>query len=424
VLARDCVASIRRWGQRDAFGQALLAATDELAAPDDKRIVFRLKHPFPLLPTALGKSASSMPAMMPERLASTDAMTQVKEIVGSGPFRFLADERVPGARAAYARFDRYVPRTDGTPDWSAGPKRVFFDRVEWTTIPDPATASAAVQNGEQDWWEYAAGDLLPMLRKQSGLKVDVLDKFGTTEIMRFNHLYPPFDKAAVRRAVLGAVVQSDYMQAIAGDDTAMWHDGVGIFCPNSAMASDAGMEVLTGKRDLDRSKRELAAAGYAGERVALMVPTDYPTLKALCDVTADLLGKLGMNVDYQAIDWGTLVQRRAKRDPVDKGGWNVFCTGFSSSDLLNPAGHLPLRGNGLKAWFGWPDNPKLEALRDAWFAAPDVPTQQRICADIQREALMSAPYAPLGSYLQATAYSTALHGVLDGFAMFWNVQRG
>ena len=424
VLARDCVASIRRWAQRDAFGQALMAATDELSAADDTRIVFRLKRPFPLLPTALGKSAPVMAAMMPERLASTDAMTQVKEIVGSGPFRFLADERVPGAHVAYGRFARYVPRADGTPDWTAGPKRVHFDRVEWTVIPDPATAAAAVRSGEQDWWEYATGDLLPLLRKDPKLVVTVLDKYGTTEIMRFNQLHPPFDRAAVRRAVLGAVVQSDYMQAVAGDDASMWHDGVGIFCPGTAMASDAGMAVLTGPRDLARSKRELAEAGYNGERVALMVPTDFPSLKALSDVTADLLGKLGMHVDYQAIDWGTLVQRRAKRDPIDKGGWNVFCTGFNSSDFPTPAGHLPLRANGAQAWFGWPDDPKLEQLRDAWFAAPDLAAQQRICADIQREALTSVPYVPLGSYLQATAYRADLRGVLDGFVMFWNVQRG
>ncbi len=424
VLARDCVASIRRWAQRDAFGQALMAATDELSAADDKRIVFRLKQPFPLLPTALGKSAPVIPAMMPERLATTDAMTQVKEIVGSGPFRFLADERVPGAHVAYARFDKYVPRADGTPDWTAGPKRVHFDRVEWTVIPDPATASGAIQSGEQDWWEYATADLLPLLRRDRKLTVTVLDRFGTTEIMRFNQLFPPFDNAAVRRAVLGAVTQADFMEAVAGDDTAMWHDGVGIFCPGTAMANDAGMEVLTRPRDLARSKAELAAAGYRGERVALMVPTDFPSLKALSDVTADLLTRLGMKVDYQATDWGTLVQRRAKRDPIDRGGWNVFCTGFNSSDFPTPAGHLPLRANGAKAWFGWPDDPKLEQLRDAWFAAPDLAAQQRICADIQREALTTVPYVPLGSYLQATAFRSDLHGVLDGFAIFWNVQRG
>ncbi len=424
VLARDCVASIRRWAQRDAFGQALTAVTDELSAPDDTRIVFRLKRPFPLLPTALGKSASPMAGMMPERLASTDSMSQVKEIIGSGPFRFVMDERVPGARAVYARFDGYVPRADGTPDWTAGPKRAHFDRVIWTTIPDPSTASAAVQSGEQDWWEYTTADLLPMLRKDKGVRVDVLDKYGTTEILRFNHLYPPFDNPAVRRAVLGAISQADFMESVAGDDTSMWRDGVGFFCPGTALANDAGMQALNGKRDLARSKRELEAAGYKGERVALMVPTDFPSLKALCDVAADLMGKLGMNVDYQAIDWGTLVQRRAKRDPVDKGGWNAFCTGFNSSDLLNPAGHLPLRANGAKAWFGWPDDPKLEQLRDGWFAAPDAAAQKKLAEEIQLEAFQDVPYVPLGSYMQATAYRADLHGILDGFAIFWNVQRG
>jgi peptide/nickel transport system substrate-binding protein len=151
VLARDCVASVQRWGKRDAFGQALLAATDELSAPDDRTIEFRLKKPFPLLPDALGKSPSLMCAMMPERLARTDAFTQVTELVGSGPYRFVASERVPGARAVYERFPDYVPRAEGTPDWTAGPKVVNFDRVEWTTIPDASTAASALRNGEQDW---------------------------------------------------------------------------------------------------------------------------------------------------------------------------------------------------------------------------------------------------------------------------------
>ena len=98
VLARDCVASIRRWGARDGFGQALLAATDEISAPDDRTIRFRLKYPFPLLPDALAKTPPSMCPIMPERLASTDPYKQVSEMVGSGPYRYKPDERVPGSR--------------------------------------------------------------------------------------------------------------------------------------------------------------------------------------------------------------------------------------------------------------------------------------------------------------------------------------
>ena len=142
MLARDCVASIRRWGARDGFGQALLAATDEISAPDDRTIVFRLKYPFPLLPDALAKTPPSMCPIMPERLAATDPYKQVTEMVGSGPYRYKADERVAGSRVVYERNTKYVPRPDGTPDGTAGPKIAHFDRIEWQIIPDAGTVAA------------------------------------------------------------------------------------------------------------------------------------------------------------------------------------------------------------------------------------------------------------------------------------------
>lgn len=165
VLARDCVASIRRWAVRDPFGQTLMQRCDELRFVDDKTLQFRLKRPFPQLLTALGKSASNMCAMMPERLAMTDPFKQVPEVVGSGPFRYKADERVAGSLAVYERFESYHPREDGTPDWTAGPKVAHFDRIEWHVLPDPATALAALQTGEMDWWELAASDFLGYCKK-------------------------------------------------------------------------------------------------------------------------------------------------------------------------------------------------------------------------------------------------------------------
>ena len=110
VLARDCVASIRRWSARDSFGHILMQLTDELSARDDRTIVFRLNRPFMMLPDALGKFAVNICVMMPERLASTDPFKQVTEVVGSGPFRFKADERMPGSLYVYERFEDYKPR--------------------------------------------------------------------------------------------------------------------------------------------------------------------------------------------------------------------------------------------------------------------------------------------------------------------------
>jgi peptide/nickel transport system substrate-binding protein len=97
VLGRDVVASLLRWGTTDSFGQALLAATDDLSPLDDRTVVFRLKRPFALLPQALAKPTAPMAVIMPERLANTPPATRITEMVGSGPFRFLANERVPGA---------------------------------------------------------------------------------------------------------------------------------------------------------------------------------------------------------------------------------------------------------------------------------------------------------------------------------------
>ena len=424
VLARDCVASIKRWGSRDGFGQALMAATDDLSAPDDRTIVFRLKRAFPLLPDALSKTSPSMCPIMPERLAQTDAFKQVSEVVGSGPFRYLADERVPGDRVVYARFDKYLPRDDGTASRTAGPKRVAFDRVEWKIIQDAATAGAALQRGEVDWWLSANPDLLGRLRADPKLVVRTQDPAGIIATMRFNQLQPPFDNPALRRAIVGAVDQSEYMQAVSGPDRRLWADKVGYFTPGTPLASDAGMAALTGPRDLAASRRAVEASGYKGERVALLMPTDIPSVNAMAEVTADLFRKLGLNLDGQTMDWGTAVQRRTNREPPDKGGWSVFQTSWSGTDHLTPATNIFLRGNGAAAAPGWPDAPAIEALRSEWFGAEDLAAQQRLAAAIQIEALKEVPYIPLGQQFQQSAYRAEIKGVLPGLPVFWNLDRG
>jgi peptide/nickel transport system substrate-binding protein len=425
VLARDCVASIQRWSKRDALGQALMDATDELSAPDDRTIRFRLKKPFPLLPAALGKSPSPMCAMMPERLARTDPFKQITEIVGSGPFRYVMDERVPGSRNVYARFERYVPREGGAPDWTAGPKIVHFDRVLWTTMPDDGSKSAALQNAEQDWWENPTNDLMPLLRKSGKITVATQDPTGNDQMMRPNHLQPPFNNPAIRRAFLWAIDQAEFMQAIVGNDPEMYYTPLGMFCPGTPMASEEGLEPLKGPRDYGRVKEMIKQAGYAGEKTALLVPTDYATLKAVGDVMADTMGRVGLNVDYVATDWGTMLQRRNKKDAIDQGGWSAFLTGWAGTDHLSPPAHIALRGNGdqTSSWPGWCVSPELEALRGAWFDAPDLASQRDVCRRMQAQAMRDVPYFPLGQYQTPTAYRSDISGVLNGFATFWNLRR-
>lgn len=422
VLARDCVASVQRWAKRDSFGQALMAVTDELSAADDRTLVFRLKRPFGLLPYALARNGAPYPAIMPERLAKTDAFAQVTEVTGSGPFRFKADERMVGARSVYTRFDKYRPRESGEASGTAGPKVVHFDRVEWLVQPDPGTAVGALTAGEVDLVYNPPTDLIPLLARNRNLQVLQNEPLGNIALMRINHLHPPFNNPAIRRAVLSCIRQQDFMLAMMGEDTKLWRDEVGVFPPGSPMGSDTGLEVLKAPKTPDEGKRALAAAGYKGERVVVLISTDSPKLQAIGEVASDLMRRIGMNVDQQVSDWGTVVQRRGKKEPVEQGGWSAFFTTFAGQDLLDPAGYQALRGTGDRAWFGWPTNERLETLRTQWLDSSDLAAQQAICRDIQAEAMNSVPFVPLGQVFYSLAAKKNLTGMLKGFSIFWNVR--
>ena len=421
VLARDAVASIRRWGAGDAFGQALMAATGELAAADDRTITFRLKRRFALLPDALAHPTNTMAVIMPERLARTPNSSRLPEVIGSGPFRYLADERVAGSRNVYAKFDKYVPQPQGLPSFCAGPRVAYFDRVEWTTSPDPATQMAALQAGEVDWVEQPQMDLVPSLRRMKGIRLEVVETRGLMGFLRFNKLFPPFDNAAIRRAVLSAVNQAEFMQAVVGGNTT-FDAHCGVFGAASPMATDAGVSVMAGSDDVASAKRALQAAGYAGERVVYLAVSDVPRINAIAEVGADMLRRIGMNVDEVSTDWGTVVQRSVSRQPLDHGGWSMFASFTEGIDAGSPAINL-LRGNGDAAYNGWPVAPKLEALREQWLGETKLAAQQELARSIQLQAWQEVPFLPLGSYSQRTTYRDSLTGMLKGLILFTNIRR-
>jgi peptide/nickel transport system substrate-binding protein len=423
VRAADCVASIRRWAKRDVLGQRLDALLDEIRPLDDSRFEMRLKKPWPGLAFALGKPSANMCAIMPERVARTDPFTQIADTTGSGPFRFRQDLFRPGDIAVYERFQGYVPR-DEPNDFMAGGKPVHFDRVEWRVMPDPSTASAALQNNEADWWETPLADLLPLLRRNRDIAVELINTAGNLGVLRFNFLQPPFDNPAIRRALLPAVDQRAFMHAAIGTDPALSRVPAGVFTPGTPLANEAGLEVLSGPRDLEAARRALREAGYRGERVAMLSATDLPVLQNLAEVAADMLRRIGFNVDLQAMDWGTHIQRRTNRGPVDQGGWSVFCTTWEGLDVSVPGSHQPIRGNGANAWAGWPTLPRLEELREAWFEAPDLEAERRIAQEIQRTVWQEVPFVPLGQVLPPQAYRRSLTGVVRGGpAVFWGVRR-
>jgi peptide/nickel transport system substrate-binding protein len=422
VLGRDVVASIRRFAPRVIFANALVDATDELSAPDDRTVRFRLKRPFPHLPEALAGPGGNVPAIMPERLAAESPYKPVAEIVGSGPYRFLKDEHLSGARAVFERFAEYQPRAGGRVGFTSGPKVTHFERVEWVTL-DPFSASAALRRGEIDWWENPPRDLVDQVRGDPNITV-VSHFAAAIGIMTFNHRYPPFDNPAIRRALLGAIDQAEAISTIAGSDRDNWRDGVGLFGTGTPLATDVGIEVLHSPRDYAAVKRALAEAGYKGEKIVVMAPTDVSELGNLTRTGAEQLRRAGMNVDLQEMDFGSVVRRRGNQGPPDRGGYNMFCTLIDRSlPNVHPYGNLAIRADGKEPINGWANSPRIEELRAAWLDTADLEQQKRICVDLQKQLWEDVPFIPMGEYWQATAYRKHLTDILPGcFATFYGVR--
>ena len=224
--------------------------------------------------------------------------------------------------------------------------------------------------------------------------------------MRLNHLQPPFNDPRIRRAVLMSVDQEEYLRATYGDDPALWKVCPSIYPAARRPIADAAKGLMRG--DLDAAKRLLAEAGYAGQRVVIINPSDYPQIGPLGQVTADRLRRIGMNVDLQESDWGTVIQRRTSREPVEKGGWSIFHTTGSAPGYSNPAVSTLVRGQGEKGWFGWWSSPKAEEMVGTWLELADPGQRPRLANAIGDLALEDGATIPLGMFYVKTAYRKEL----------------
>jgi peptide/nickel transport system substrate-binding protein len=130
-----------------------------------------------------------------------------------------------------------------------------------------------------------------------------------------------------------------------------------------------------------------------------------------------------MKVDLQAMDWSTLTSRRAKKDPVDKGGWNIFHTWWIGGDITNPVLATGLGGGGVeRAWFGWPDDPKLEEMRSTFARETDPAKQKDLAERIQARALKTGTHGNVGTFFVPVAYRDNVKGLIKSpVQFFWNI---
>lgn len=419
VTAADCVASIRRWGARDGMGQALLGYAESLEAIDPRTFRLVLKQPIGFVIDTLAKIDSNVPFMMPERIARTDPNEQIKEVIGSGPFRFVASEWVPGSKVVYEKFEGYVPRKEPASQ-AAGGKVVHIDRVESTYMPDAGVAMAALASGEVDIHESPASDLLAMVEGNADVKVVPNDPQGYVLFMVLNHLHPPFDRKEVRQALMWGTKQEEYLAAMVGDPK-RYQVCPAIFGCGTPNESKAGAEPLL-TPDLARAKTMIAGLGVAGATVIEMDPTDNDLHKAAL-VGAQSLRRMGLDVQVSAMDWSTLVQRRASKAVPAAGGWNMFITNATTTGIANPLVNNFAK-NCAQAWYGWACDERLVDLTRRWALETDETKRTALIDELQRINLENVTYIPLGKYRPAIIFRKELSGIIPAPSIFyWNIVK-
>ena len=427
VTAEDVVASLKRWWVKDGGGQIIQKYSKELTAVDAKTVRLTLTQPYGLVLDTLAKPDANVPAIMPKRLAETDPNQAISEVIGSGPFKFVKEEWVPGSKIVFVKNPDYVPRSE-PPNGFAGGKVAKVDRVEWVVLPDPQSAIQALNRGQIDFIEQPQVDLLPLLKTNKEIRVEDMSPLGTQGILRINHLQPPFTDKRARQAMQWLVNQRDFMTAAIGDPSLWQVCGSFMIC-GEPMAFNDGAEMLNNDIPADqriaKAKELLKEAGYKGEPVVLLDPTNRPHFHAANLVFAEALKKAGVNAQLDAMDWGTMVTRRTKKEPVAQGGWSIFFTSNGGLEGSNPAFNISTAANCDKAWWGWPCDQKLEELRSQWALATTLEARKKIAQQIQIVATDDVIYIPWGVWKTPSAMRANLKNMLKvpDSIVFWNVEK-
>ena len=423
VTGEDVIASLQRWGKRDAMGSALFQFVQKMdsPAPDTFRIFLGEACGFVL--EALGKPSSNVPFIMPKRIAETDAFKQIEEHIGSGPYMFKKDEFKPGDKAVYVKNPKYVPRNE-PPSGSAGGKRVFVDRVEWNLALRDAQAQVnALKNGEVDIVEALGFDHYETVKADTTLQLPKYSNFGLQYMGRFNHLHKPFDNAKVRQAAIAAMTQEPFLRAQVGVKS-LYRACPSMFICNTPYGSTAGSD-LQAKSNMKKAQELLKASGYDGTPIVIMKPTDLAAIQKLPDVAAQLLRQAGFKVDLQAMDWQTLVGRRAKKDAPEKGGWHMFFTSWGAFDVWSPIANPTMDTRGEKSgWFGWATDDKMVELRNQFMRATDEGEKKKLADQMHARAFEIGTHAPLGEYDQPMAARKNISGFfVTNSNIYWNLKK-
>lgn len=414
VTSADVVASLERWAPRDSLGRMLWAAKSELVATDQRGFRLTLSRPFPLVLDVLGKPNAPLPVILPARLAAVPVETRIREIIGSGPFRFKAADWRPGNVMVLERFAEYVPRAEPS-DFLAGGKRVHLDAINLRVMPDQATGATALMAGEIDYMQYLPFDLLPRLERARGVRMLGLGGIHQFQgSFRINHAAAPMDDPAIRRVLWRCADQASILTAIGVPAPFRAAACPSFFMCDTPLESRAGAEMAG--FDPAEARRMLAATSYRGQPLTFLTVNGSISQTA-AQVMIQNMQQAGFTVAEQVMDWGTLLARRARRD-----GWHMFAVYANGTDMFSPLTHFYV-SNTCADFPGWDCDRDQARLLGEFALAPDGDARRRIAAEIQAIAVRNVPSVMWGQFTIPAGYRDRVRDLPQAaYPMFWGAR--
>lgn len=401
MTSADVAASLRRFGTFATRGKPIGARLDDIKARDKYTVVMTFKQPTGRLPLFL---AHQEEIIMPEEIATKYMKEQLKEFVGTGPFKFV--ERQPDRFTKFVRFENYAARP-GDPDGWVGRKTVYVDEMLVIPVPEDSVRADGVITGEYHFGELLNPDSYDSLKSNGNVDAYIVKPYYWCAI-HLNKKHGLFTDLGMRKALKLAIDLEPGWRAAWGKPD-FWRLQPAMGSPETAWYTEVTKDEYN-KKSPDQAKALLKEAGYKGETVRWLTTKEYSYNYAFALATKPQLEAVGMKVDLDVVDWATLIQRRAKPEL-----WDIFVTGHDTPvhPLLQPFMNA--------AWPGWWDTPEKTRIYNALFAETDDKKAQALVEDMERLVMKEVPYVKIGEYFALRGARKELKGYVNPVHFFfWN----
>ena len=318
MTSADVVASLQRWGKISTTGKPLWKDVEALEARDPYTVVIHLKEPSGSLLYGLGRPNNGA-AIHPKEVIAAAGDGQIKEFIGTGPYRFV--EHRPDRHIKLARFKEYSARSEA-PDGYGGKRTAYFDEILFIPVPDVAVRLAGVETGEYHYGQQIKQDQYERIKTLPAIDARVVKPAGWSTAVP-NHKQGLMAQKKIRQAFQAALDMEPIMAAGFGNPEFYRMDGALFYPEQTQWHSNAGVAAYN-QKNRDKARKLLQEAGYKGEPVRWITTREYEWMYKNALVAKQQLEEAGFKIDLQVVDWATLVQRRGKPELFD-----VFSTGFT-----------------------------------------------------------------------------------------------